>query len=262
MIVTGLTADDEGEGMITAGDRTSLAVPTDQVALIVAVAALNPAVVVVLEGGAAFTTASFDTQAAALLHAFYPGEQGGQAIADVLFGDLSPSGRLPFSMPEHESDLPPFDNTSPTVTYGYYQGYRYLQHNGTAARYPFGFGLSYTTFAYSNLRLSSTTLTANDTLTATVTVQNTGTVSATETVQLYIAVPGSSVERAPEDLRGFAQVALMPGESEDVTITVPVSDLAYWDTDASAFRVERTEYELRIARDAQTPVLTATFTVQ
>lgn len=262
IVVTGLLAEDEGEATIAAGDRADLAVPAAEVALIEAVAALNPAVVVVLEGGSAFTTASFDTEVAALLHAFYPGSEGGHALAAVLFGDAAPSGRLPFSMPEREADLPPFDNESLSVTYGYYHGYRHLHREGTPARYPFGFGLTYTTFAYSGLTLSAISLPEDGTLEATVTVENTGPVAATETVQLYVAVPGSSIERAPQDLRGFAQVELAPGESREVTLALPVEELAHWDVDTGAWRVERTDYEVRIARDAESPELTATFAVE
>lgn len=261
VIVTGLLAADEGEALIAAGDRASLEIPPAEVALIHAVAAIHPAVVVVLEGGAAFTTASWDTEVEALVHAFYPGSEGGHALADVLFGDVSPSGRLPFSMPEAEADLPPFDNVSHAVTYGFFHGYRHLAREGSTARYPFGFGLTYATFDYADLRLSAVTVPADGIVEATVRVTNTGAVRGRETVQVYVAAVGSRVERASQDLRGFAQVELAPSASEDVTVTIRAADLAFWDAEASAWEVEPVTYEIRVGSHSADPRLVAAFAI-
>jgi beta-glucosidase len=258
VIVTGLAAEDEGEASVGAGDRASLAVPAEEVALIRAVAAIHPAVIVVLEAGAALLTSEFDGEIEALLFAFYPGVEGGNAIAELLFGE-SPSGRLPFSIPERESDLPPFDNTSLEVTYGYFHGYRHLDHEEIAPRYPFGFGLSYGAFEYADLRLSSATIAPGDTLEATVRVTNGGAVRAIETVQLYVSARSSRVERAPADLRSFAQVELAPGESDDVTLTVRADDLAFYDVAAGAFELEAIEYEARVGSHCGDARLSATF---
>jgi len=261
VVVTGLQAADEGESGVGAGDRADLAVPAEEVALIHAIAAVHPAVVVVLEGGSAFVTSDWDGEVEGLVHAFYPGSEGGRALADVLFGDAAPSGRLPFSMPEAEADLPAFDNVSPTVTYDYFHGYRHLRNEGTPARYPFGFGLSYTTFAHSGLTLDRDRVAPDGVLTARVTVTNTGPVAATDTVQLYVRAVGSRVMRSPTDLRGFAQVGLEPGASADVDIPVRAADLAFYDVDASAWEVEPIAYEVRIAADADDPGRVATFQV-
>jgi beta-glucosidase len=257
IIVTGLDKDDEGEGEIAAGDRESLEIPADDLALIHAVAAVHDRVVVVLEGGGPLLTRSWESEVEAILFAFYPGARGGEAIADVVFGDHAPSGRLPFSVPVAESDLPPFDNVSDTVTYGYFHGYRHLAHEGTAAAYSFGFGLSYTTFAYSNLIVSTDTVAPDGSLTVTVTVTNEGTRTAIETVQLYVAAMGSRVERAPEDLRGFAQVELAAGASADVTIPLAAADLAFWDEADSSWEVEAIDYELHVGAHAGDPRLTS-----
>lgn len=262
VIVTGLDANDEGEATIGAGDRESLALRADEVALIRAVAALHDRVIVVLEGGAAITTGAWDHEVEGLLFAFYPGSEGGRALADVLLGDLSPSGRLPFSIPEREEDLVPFDNVSHEVEYGYLHGYRHLAAAGTSARYPFGFGLSYTRFELSELTLASDTIPATGTLTATVRVTNTGAVRARETVQAYVAARGSRVDRAPSDLRAFSQIELEPGESGTVTLEVRAEDLAFWDAAAGRMEVEAIEYELRLAQHAEDPGLTATFRVE
>ncbi len=262
VVVTGLLADDEGESDIGAGNRTSLALKPSEVALIHQVASLSARVIVVLEGGAAITVSDWADEVEALLFAFYPGERGGDAIAEVLFGDVNPSGRLPFSVPVQESDLPPFDNVSATVTYGYFHGYRYLEHQGTAPAYAFGFGRSYTTFELANPTLSTTTLAADGTLTASVDVTNTGSVHGIETVQAYVSVPSSTVERSPKDLRGFAQVALDPGETQTVTIDIAASDIAYYDVGASAWTVEATDYTLLLGTSALDTPLSADFTVE
>ncbi len=256
IIVTGLDENDEGEGDIAAGDRASLEIPAEDVALIHAVAAIHDRVIVVLEGGGPLLTRSWENEVEAILVAFYPGTRGGDAIAELVFGDYAPSGRLPFSMPVQEADLPPFDNVSPTVTYGFFHGYRHLAHEGISPAYPFGFGLTYTTFAYSNLVLSTDTLAAGGSLTATVTVTNAGARTAIETVQLYVATVGSRVERAPEDLRGFAQVELDAGASADVTISLQAEDLAFWDEARASWELEAIDYELRVGAHAGDPQLT------
>jgi beta-glucosidase len=262
VVVTGLQAGDEGEGLVGAGDRVDLALAPAEVELIRAIAAVHPAVVVVLEGGSAFVTAGWDGEIEGLVHAFYPGSQGGRAVADVLFGDASPSGRLPFSMPEAEADLPIFDNVSTTVEYGYFHGYRHLQREATPARYPFGFGLSYTSFALSDLSLDRVALAPDGVLTVQVTVTNTGPVAAIDTVQLYVSAVDSRVERAPADLRGFARIALEPGASGSVEMQLRAADVAFYDVDRQAWEVEPITYEARVAAHADDPGLVATFRVE
>jgi len=258
VVVTGLQAGDEGEAEVGAGDRDGLSLPAGEVGLIRAAAALNERVVVVLEGGAAILTSGWRDEVEAVLMAFYPGAMGGHALADVLFGDAAPSGRLPFSIPEREADLVPFDNASDEVSYGYFHGYRQLARDGVAAAHPFGSGLSYTTFAYSELSLSATTVRSGQTLTASVTVTNRGAARAIETPQLYVSARASRVERSPRDLRAFAQVELAPGASERVTLSVRVDDLSYWDTASSAWVLEPIAYDVVVAPDAAAEGLRAT----
>jgi beta-glucosidase len=262
IIVTGLTSDDEGEADISAGDRDNLAVPAEEVALIRAAAALNDRVIVALEGGAAFTVSDWVDDVQGLLMAFYPGSEGGHAIADVLFGDADPSGRLPFSVPVSEADLPAFDNTSDTVTYGYFHGYRHLQREGTAPQYPFGFGLSYASFDLTNLVVSPDPIAADGSMSASVDVTNTSAVRGRQTVQLYVGAVGSRVTRAPRELRAFAQVELAPGATETVTMTVDAADLAFWDEAAGAFEVEAIEYAVGVGTSAEDLPLVGTFRVE
>ncbi|MFO0610531.1 MAG: glycoside hydrolase family 3 N-terminal domain-containing protein [Polyangiales bacterium] len=260
VVVTGNDADDEGEGEIGAGDRASLSLRAEEASLIERLASLHGRVVVVLEGGAAIT-APWRGAVEALAFAFYPGAEGGAALAEVLFGDASPSGRLPFSIPAREEDLPPFDNTSPQVTYGYLHGYRHLSANNVAPAYAFGAGLSYTRFAWRDVAVDRAVLRAGESLAVSVTVANEGTVRARETVQVYVGVPGSRVTRAPRDLRGFAQVELAPGEVRRVTATVRADDLAYWD-DARRWVLEPGAYEAIVARDAVDAGLRVSFRVE
>ena len=261
VVVTGMTSDDEGESDIGAGDRASLDLRAEEVALIRAVAGLQARTIVVLEGGAAITSAAWDAAVPALLFAFYPGSEGGHALAEVLFGDHAPSGRLPFSVPVAEGDLPPFDNVSASVGYGYLHGYRHLDGAGVPAHYPFGFGLSYTRFEHADLQLARDVVGPDGVIEATLRVTNAGAMAGIETLQLYVAARGGAVERAPQDLRAFAQVALAPGERREVALSFPAADLSIWDVDAGRFRVEPIEYELRVGAHSADPRQVATVRV-
>lgn len=251
VIVTGLQADDEGERDIGAGDRESLALPAEELALVRAVAAIHPAVVVVLEAGAALLTTPFEDEVEAVLFAFYPGSEGGTALAEILFGDASPSGRLPFSIPRDEADLPNFDAVSHEVTYDFFHGYRHLLRQGRPAAHAFGEGLGYTTFALSEMVISRERVAPGEAVEVRVRVENTGARAGIETVQAYVSPQGSRVVHAPHDLRAFAQVALEPGESRVVTLSIDTDDLAFWDVGRQAFEVEPIDYEIRVGRSAE-----------
>ncbi len=257
VIVVGLTAEEEGESLIAAGDRDTLALPPGQGELVSAVAALDRPTIVVLEGGASILVSEWIDDADALLMAWYPGVEGGNAIAEVAFGDVEPSGRLPITFPVAEADLPEFDNVSLEVTYGLLHGYRWLEAEGTAPAFAFGHGLSYTTFTMEDLVLESRALAADGTLVASVDVTNTGARTGRETVQLYVSKPDSDFERAPKDLRAFAQVELEPDESSTVVLEVPVQDLAVWDVAMDAWRVEPGAYEVRVGTSSASAPLVA-----
>jgi len=262
IVVTGLLAEDEGESDIGAGDRDTLELMPASIALIRAVSALNPAVVVVLEGGSAIIVESWVDEVQALLMAFYPGSQGGHAIHDVLFGVEPPSGRMPFSVPRLESDLPVFDNVSTTVTYGYFHGYRHLEREGASPRYPFGYGLGYTDVAYEAVRLSASSVPTDGTLLVEVDVRNVGLVRGRETVQVYVSADGSSVERSPRDLRAFAQLELEPGETSTAVLVLEATDLAFWNVERAAWEVEPIDYVLTIGSNSADPRLSTRFTIE
>ncbi len=209
-------------------------------------AAENPRTVVVLIGGAAITVEEWHEKAGAILMAFYPGEQGGAALARILLGRVNPSGRLPFTVPKDASQLPPFDNKALSVEYGYYHGYTLAEKKGWEPRYPFGYGLGYTTYVYANLALDAKKVKEDGTVTASVDVTNTGSRAGEEVVQLYVGFPGSKVDRPVKVLRGFEKVPLAPGETKRVTLAVKVKDLAYYDTGAKAWVVERMEHTVSV----------------
>jgi beta-glucosidase len=244
IVVTGLTAEDEGEGLIGAGDRHDLELPAERVQLIRDAAASNDRTIVILEGGSAITMGEWLPEIEALLMVWYPGQMGGYAIADLLFGRVNPSGKLPITFPTGLDQLPPFDNESLLVTYDYFHGYRYLDRIGLTPEFPFGFGLSYTSFALDNLSASLAQASAGDVVRFAVDVTNTGPRPGAEVVQLYISYTGSAVERAELELKGFAKVTLDPGETKTVEIPVAVNSLAYYDSTRQAWVLEALQHKV------------------
>ncbi len=219
VVVVGLTSEDEGEGMISHGDRDTLRLHMED-ELLISQAASEAPTVVILQGGSAITVEPWLEDAAAILHAWYPGSRGGEALSDLLFGAANPSGRLPISIPVTEEDLPPFDNESETVHYDRWHGHRHLLRSGVAARFPFGFGLGYSDFAWSDVE--------SDGLSLRLTVRNTGEQAGIETVQVYAEPPPGDWDRGRE-LVGWTQLSLGAGEEAQVQVDVPRSRLAHWD---------------------------------
>lgn len=231
------------------GDRTLLTLHRADEALILAVAAANPATVVAVMAGSAVITEAWRQQVAAILMLWYPGMEGGHALADLLLGKVNPSAKLPCTFVKSEQDLPYFDKDAKELTYDLWHGYRKLDRDGIEPAFPFGFGLSYTTFAYANLRLDQVQLHPGESLVAMVDVSNTGAVAGEEIVQLYVSALSSHVERASKELRAFARVALAPGETKSVRLAVPIADLAYWDA-KTGWVVEPIKYAVTVARHA------------
>ncbi|HVO34843.1 MAG TPA: fibronectin type III-like domain-contianing protein, partial [Gemmatimonadales bacterium] len=177
----------------------------------------------------------------------------GTAIADVLFGDYNPGGRLPVTFYKSVSDLPPFDDYRMA-------GRTYRFFDGTPL-FPFGYGLSYTTFAYDGLRTSASALGGRDTFTVSVNVKNTGSRAGDEVVQLYVRHIGSAVARAKRDLRGFQRVTLQPGERRTVRFRLPASALAYWDTTSHGWKVENDRVALEVGASSADIRATKTISV-
>ncbi len=218
VMMMGLSPALEGEEMpvkvegFAGGDRTDIALPRPQEALLERIQALGKPVVLVLLNGSAVAVNWAKEHVPAILEAWYPGEEGGTAIADVLFGDYNPSGRLPVTFYKSVRDLPRFDDyRMEGHTYRYFRG---------EPLFSFGYGLSYTTFAYSSLRLSAATLSPEQTLTVTVDVRNTGTLAGDEVVQLYVSDLAASAPVPIRQLQGFERIHLAPGETTTVTFTL------------------------------------------
>ena len=193
---------------------------------------------------------------AAVLCAWYPGQEAGNAIADVLFGDVNPSGKLPQTFPVRLEDNPTygaFPGENGKVYYGerLFVGYRYYDLKRIAPLFPFGFGLSYTSFAYGDLQLSATQIQPGETLTVALDVTNSGSVAGQEIVQLYVHDSESRVQRPEKELKAFAKVALQPGETKTVTLIIGREALAYFDDRAHEWVAEAGTFELRVGASSR-----------
>ncbi len=267
IVVVGLTQQDEGENIPgrAGGDRDTLALSPAHEALIAQVAAASPRTIVIVEGGSAIVMSSWLADVEAVLLAWYPGQEGGTAIAELLAGDVNPSGRLPLSIPVADADLPAFDHTGVAVTYGLFHGYRWLDRMGTAPAFAFGFGLSYGDVTYAAIEIEDASVRAADTVEVTVTVASVDR-AGDEVVQLYVEPPAGSsagpVERAVRELRGFQRITLTPGGTRAVVFAVPVADLARWDPDADAWVVDPGTYAVVAGPSSRQLPLRATFTVE
>jgi beta-glucosidase len=231
-------------------DRSAITLPGAQASLISQVAAQNPNTIVYMETIGEVTVTAFEPAVAAILWSSYNGQRKGEALADVLLGTYNPSGRLPFIWHQSVSQLPAITNyairpngTTPGRTYMYFNG---------PVSYPFGYGLSYSTFAYSNLRIDDTSLDANNTFGVAVDVSNTSAVPGSEVVELYVNTPDApaALERPIRRLRGFEKVSLGVGETKTVTFSVKVSDLAFWDEALGRKVVDNGRYGIQISRSS------------
>lgn len=252
VIVCGMRHSDEGEyiwgiGRETiGGDRTHLGLHAEDIAMIRQVCPVQRTAVMLM-GGNAITMHDWKDLPEAILMAYYPGMEGGRALADILFGKVNPSGKLPFVIAKRDEDYPAVDWNAKEQVYEYYHGYRKLDREGKKPDFPFGFGLSYTDFALSDLAVQTSETDAIFTGTLT----NAGTVFGGEAVQLYIGFPDSAVDRPVKTLRGFRKLYLMPGESTSFTMKVKKAELAYFDERQNRFVEEDLNYIAYIGTDAE-----------
>jgi beta-glucosidase len=227
-------------------DRTTLTLPGQQGQLIAQVAAANPNTIGVMQGDP-FDVSSFEPTTPALVWSSYNGQRQGEGLADVLLGTYNPSGRLPETFYQSTSQLPPTSdyNIRPTATTA---GRTYMYFNGPVT-YPFGYGLSYTTFDFSNLQVSNTTPTADDTVQVSVDVTNTGSRDGNEIVELYVNTPdaAASLQRPLKRLEGFQKVLLAAGEKKTVTLPIKIADLAFYNEADGRFEVDQGAYGIQIS---------------
>jgi beta-glucosidase len=237
VVVVGYTHADEGEYVAATpmiakakgGDRRSLRLPPRDEALVLAVAAANPRTVVVIEGGSAVVTEAWRERVPAIMVAWYPGMEGGSALARLLFGDANPCGKLPCVFPRSAEQLPFFDDEADEIEYGYYHGYRLMEKRGEVPAFAFGYGLSYTTFRVGGLRLASSRIGADGVLNVGVDVSNTGGRAGEEVIQVYVGRGESVYDRPVKELKGFRKILVRAGATARVEVAVPAGELAVWD---------------------------------
>ena len=251
ILFIGTTVRVEMEGM----DRETLNLSGNQQQLLDAVMAANKNTIVVLMSAGPLTIPSAKKNAAAILQGWWPGEEGGTAIANVLFGDYNPAGRLPYTMYESDAQVPPVN------VYDISAGFTYMYLKGKP-QYAFGHGLSYSKFNYSNLRLSNKDVTANDIIRIEVDIKNTGKMTGDEVVQLYVKDLNTGYIHPERELRGFKRISIPAGEVKKVNLELPISSLAYYDTATGDFKVIPGKYEIMIGSASDDIRLKSTITLK
>jgi len=262
VLFAGLPDRYESEGY----DRVHLHIPENQQRLLDAVAEVNSNIIVILSNGAPIEMPWLD-KVQGLLEGYLGGQALGGAIADILFGDENPSGKLAETFPKRLSDNPSylfFPGEGDRVEYreGIFVGYRYYDTKNVETLFPFGYGLSYTTFEYSNLSVSSNKLKDTETLTVTVNVKNAGAVAGKEVVQLYVKDLESSVSRPEKELKGFEKIELQPGEEKAVTFSLDKRAFAYYNTELKDWHVESGEFQLLVGKSSKEIVLSEKVNVE
>jgi beta-glucosidase len=239
------------------GSDPSISLSGTQNALVRAVAYANPNTIVVLKTGTA-ALMPWVNQVPAILESWYPGEEDGNAVADVLFGDVNPSGKLPLTFPANVSDQPGQVSTGSSVTYteGVFVGYRHYDAHNVVPLFPFGHGLSYTTFQYQNLSVlpSSASFATNpaQTISVDVDISNSGGVAGSEAVQVYVGMPSTtSVAQPPKQLKGFQKVQLLPSETGHIHVDLNSRAFAYWDTVSHSWMVAAGTYPILVGSSSR-----------
>jgi beta-glucosidase len=280
VVPVGFERYSEGEGH----DRT-FTLPWGEDALIEAITAANPHTIVTLTGGVGTDTRRWLSKVPALLQIYYPGQEGGTAVANVLFGKQNPEGKLPVTFDRSWTDSASYPYFYPVkgadtslhvtetnghkvdyviehINYGdrLMVGYRYWTTTGKHPLYPFGFGLSYTTFSFSNLQAPATA-TSGSTVAVSFDVTNTGSVAGAEVAQLYVSDPSAKVDRPERELKGFEKVRLAPGETKHVTLSLDARAFSYWDTPAHKWTIDPGKFIIRVGDSSENTPLHADLTV-
>ena len=261
VVIVGYTANDEGEfipgdinlgvgpdGMPSpqsfsrGGDRLSLDLPADQIALVQTAAESGKPLVVVIVAGSAVMVEGWQDKVGAILQTFYAGMEGGSALARLLFGDVSPSGKLPFTVARDAAHYPHFDRDADAIDYGYWHGYAKFDRDAVQPRFAFGHGLSYARFAYRGLKASQ----LGNRISVQVAVRNEGSVTADEVVFGFVGAPGVEAERPMRSLKAFTRVTLTPGETRIVDLSMALDDLRWRDPERHEWRLEPGEYKIMV----------------
>ncbi len=258
VFVGGLDASQEGESQDRSSGSSRL--PGQQQALINRLAAVNSNMVVTVVSGGVCSLGECIDNIDGLLYAFYPGQEGGSALADIVFGQVNPAGRMPVTMPKSDDQLPPFGDDHRNHIIGV--GYRWFDAQDLDPQFAFGFGLSYTTFDYSNIRLSATEGLADQDITFSVDVTNTGDRAGDEVVQLYLQDVEASVIMPDKQLKGFERIHLQPGETKTVEFPVSAQALSFWDVESKAFIVEAGDFVAMVGGSSDKLLLETVFRIK
>ncbi len=283
ILVVGYTYLDEGEYMTASrenmelsakehklvgekgmgGDRHSMRLNAEDEELINALAEVNDNLVVTYVGGSAIDMSTWENNVPAILFSWYSGLEGGNALANILYGDVNPSGKLPFSIAKDVNDYPYFNPYIDTAHYDYYHGYTLFDKQDIEVAYPFGYGLSYTNYKYSDLQLLSDEIGPHDKISISVSLTNTGEVSGEEVVQLYVGFKNSAIDRPVKLLRDFDKVEVQNGETKTITMEVAAADLAWYNPENKRWEVELMDYEIYVgSSSAEEDLLTANFKIK
>jgi beta-glucosidase len=259
IIVAGLTPEWESEGF----DRETLALPGKQDTLIREVLKVNPSTIVILNSGSQVAMPWLD-DVPAVLQAWYLGQESGNSIRDVIFGYADPGGRLPTTFVSDLKDSPTFGNFPGEAGKVHYQegifvGYRHFDSKGIQPLFPFGHGLSYTSFKHHNLRMNQSSFQSGSKIEIKVDVTNTGARAGKEVIQLYLRDLESSLPRPFQELKGFKKIGLVPGETKTVSFTLDESDLSYYDHNRKGWVSEDGDFEILIGRSTANILLTSRF---
>ncbi|HEV2731893.1 MAG TPA: glycoside hydrolase family 3 C-terminal domain-containing protein, partial [Terriglobales bacterium] len=263
VVVVGFDQASEGES----ADRT-FTLPPGQDELISQIAATNKKTIVVNTSGGGVDMSTWVAHVPALLQSWYPGQEGGTALAQLLFGEYSPSGRLPITVERRWEDNAAHDNYYPRegkkVSYseGVFVGYRHFDKSGIKPLFPFGYGLSYTTFAYKNLAVAPASVSADNSVAVSFDVTNTGTRAGAEVAQVYVGDRHAHVPRPVKELKGFAKVYLNPGETRHVTVTLNSRAFSYYDDQNHRWTAEPGGFDVLVGRSAAQIELTGKWALQ
>jgi beta-glucosidase len=263
VVIAALTSFDEGEEWQNGGDREDLELHDGQAEFIAQALAANPNTVVVLEGGGPISHAGWGDAAKGIVMAWYPGMVGGEAIADLLYGTANFSGRLPQTWPKAllGEALDPSGSNVPSFEFKYLHGYRLFDKEAIEPLYPFGYGLSYTTFEYANASVPCSSVTRDGLVRLRVDVTNTGTVAGDEVVQVYIGYPNTAQRRPVKEFKSAVRVRRDPGQTGTVEIPLQVKDWAYFDVAQDNWVVEPVAHEIWVGRNSRDLVLAGTVPV-
>ena len=264
VLCAGFSPQTEGEGQ----DRT-WQLPTGQDELIKAVLNANPRTIVLVTSGGGVDANQWIERTPAFLQTWYAGSEGGRAVAQILLGEVNPGGKLPISYERHLEDNPTFKYYyaipgTKDIHYdeGIFVGYRHYDRSETKPLFPFGFGLSYTTFAFNNLSVTPAEANAKGPVTVSFDVRNTGARAGAEVAQVYVGDPSASVARPAKELKGFVRVELKPGETERVSVVLDQRALAYWDVTSKSWKVDPGKFTVYVGDSSVNLPLQADFTVR